>query len=142
ETLTALYDEVNPLMSWSGARVVPTDTRPPSPPAVAAGQAVLATHKPMLDAGRLQDGAPWLAGSARRPVALVSGATLASVGIDEGDHLRLSTDRGSLTLPVEVSDLPDNVVWVPECSQGSIVHESLGTAGSVVTLSTTAEVAR
>jgi len=142
ETLTQLYDEVNPLMSWRGARAVPTALQPPAPPAVAAGQAVLATHKPMLDAGRLQDGAPWLSGSARRPVALVSAATLASVGATVGGHLRVSTDRGAITLPVEVADLPDNVVWVPECSQGSLVHESLGTAGSVVTLSATAEVAR
>lgn len=142
ETLTRLYDEVNPLMSWRGARAVPTALQPPAPPAVAAGQAVLATHKPMLDAGRLQDGAPWLSGSARRPVALVSATTLASVGASVGGHLRVSTDRGAITLPVEVADLPDNVVWVPECSQGSLVHESLGTAGSVVTLSATAEVAR
>lgn len=142
ETLTQLYDEVNPLMSWRGARAVPTALQPPAPPAVAAGQAVLATHKPMLDAGRLQDGAPWLSGSARRPVALVSATTLASVGASVGGHLRVSTDRGAITLPVEVADLPDNVVWVPECSQGSLVHESLGTAGSVVTLSATAEVAR
>lgn len=142
ETLTRLYDEVNPLMSWRGARAVPTALQPPAPPAVAAGQAVLATHKPMLDAGRLQDGAPWLSGSARRSVALVSATTLASVGASVGGHLRVSTDRGAITLPVEVADLPDNVVWVPECSQGSLVHESLGTAGSVVTLSATAEVAR
>lgn len=142
ETLTALYDEVNPLMTWTGARAVPTALQSPAPPAVAAGEAVLATHKPMLDAGRLQDGAPWLSGSARRPVALASATTLASVGASVGGHLRVSTDRGAITLPVEVADLPDNVVWVPECSQGSLVHESLGTAGSVVTLSATAEVAR
>lgn len=142
ETLTALYDEVNPLMSWTGARVVPAPTVPPAPPVVAAGEAVLATHKPMLDAGRLQDGAPWLAGSARRPVALASAATLESSGVADGGRLTVTTGRGSVTLPVEVADLPDNVVWVPECSQGSLVHESLGTAGSVVTLSATAEVAR
>ena len=39
-------------------------------------------------------------------------------------------------------DLPDRVVWVPECSSGSIVHESLGAPGAVVTLSASQEVAR
>ncbi|MFD1101956.1 molybdopterin-dependent oxidoreductase, partial [Schaalia naturae] len=142
ETLTDLYDEVNPLMDWSGARPAfdLVDARPPA--AIAEGQAVLATHKPMLDAGRLQDGAPWLAGSARRPVALASSRTLAEAGVEEGGRLTVSTDRGSITLPAEPADLPDHVVWVPECSQGSFVHESLGAAGSLVALSATAEVAR
>jgi NADH-quinone oxidoreductase subunit G len=142
ETLTDLYDEVNPLMDWSGARAAFDLVGPRPPAAIAAGQAVLATHKPMLDAGRLQDGAPWLAGSARRPVALASSRTLAEAGVAEGGRLTVSTDRGSITLPAEPADLPDHVVWVPECSQGSFVHESLGAAGSLVALSATAEVAR
>ncbi len=142
ETLDDLYGEVNPLMEWSGARPAFEEAEAPAPVAVGAGQAVLATHKPMLDAGRLQDGAPWLAGSARRPVVLASRETLAQAGVEEGALLTLSTDRGSLTLPAESSDLPDHVVWVPECSQGSLVHESLGAAGSPVALSATAEVAR
>ena len=136
ETLTELYDEVNPLMSWTGARVQVGDHPAVAPVAVAAGQAVLDTHKPMIDAGRLQDGAPWLAGSARASVALASPATLAAAGVGADELLTLTTSRGSLTLPAEPADLPDNVVWVPECSQGSFVHESLGAAGSVVALST------
>ncbi len=145
ETLTDLYAEVNPLMDWRGVRTaVPTTGAFPAviPAAVAAGQAVLATHKPMLDAGLLQDGAPWLAGAAHRTVAFASSTTLTALGIEEGARITVSTDRGAITTPVESVDLPDNVVWVPECSQGSLVHESLGAAGSVVTVSATAEVAR
>ena len=142
ETLAQLYDEVNSAMEWSGARTALRDHPGAAPTAVAAGQAVLATHKPLLDAGRLQDGAPWLAGSARRPVALASAATLTRAGVDPGGRLTVSTDRGSITLPAEPADLPDNVVWVPECSQGSLVHESLGAAGAVVALSVPAKVAR
>lgn len=136
ETLSDLYDEVNPLMSWDGARTELAAHEVPAPAAVAQGQAVLDTHKPMVDAGRLQDGAPWLAGSARTSVALASPQTLAAVGVGEDGLLTLTTPRGSLTLPAEPADLPDNVVWVPECSQGSFVHESLGATGSVVALST------
>lgn len=141
-TLSDLYDEANALMDWSGAREVFAPVKAPAPTAVRAGEALLATHKPMLDAGRLQDGAPWLAGSARQPIALASRATLEEAGVSAGGELVLSTKRGAITLPACAADLPDKVVWVPECSQGSLVHQSLGGAGTVVTLSAPGEVTR
>ena len=140
--LVGLYDQVNPLMQWNGQREEFVPAMASELVEVGQGEALLATHKPMLDAGRLQDGATMLAGSARRPVVFASRATVAGLGIDEGEELTLSTQRGSVTLPLQFADLPDGVVWVPECSQGSIVHESLGNFGSSVTLSAKGEVAR
>ena len=140
--LVGLYDQVNPLMQWNGQREEFVPAKASELVEVGQGEALLATHKPMLDAGRLQDGAGMLAGSARRPVVFASRATVAGLGIDEGEELTLSTQRGSITLPLQFADLPDGVVWVPECSQGSIVHESLGNFGSSVTLSAKGEVAR
>lgn len=140
--LVGLYDQVNPLMQWNGQREEFLPATASELVEVGPGEALLATHKPMLDAGRLQDGATMLAGSARRPVVFASRATVAGLGIDEGEELTLSTQRGSITLPLQFADLPDGVVWVPECSQGSIVHESLGNFGSSVTLSAKGEVAR
>ena len=140
--LVGLYDQVNPLMQWNGQREEFVPAKASELVEVGQGEALLATHKPMLDAGRLQDGASMLAGSARRPVVFASRATVAGLGIDEGEELTLSTQRGSVTLPLQFADLPDGVVWVPECSQGSIVHESLGNFGSSVTLSAKGEVAR
>ena len=140
--LVGLYDQVNPLMQWNGQREEFVPAKTSELVEVGQGEALLATHKPMLDAGRLQDGATMLAGSARRPVVFASRATVAGLGIDEGEELTLSTQRGSITLPLQFADLPDGVVWVPECSQGSIVHESLGNFGSSVTLSAKGEVAR
>ena len=140
--LVGLYDQVNPLMQWNGQREEFLPATASELVEVGQGEAILATHKPMLDAGRLQDGATMLAGSARRPVVFASRATVAGLGIDEGEELTLSTQRGSITLPLQFADLPDGVVWVPECSQGSIVHESLGNFGSSVTLSAKGEVAR
>ena len=140
--LVGLYDQVNPLMQWNGQREEFVPATASELVEVGQGEALLATHKPMLDAGRLQDGATMLAGSARRPVVFASRATVAGLGIDEGEELTLSTQRGSVTLPLQFADLPDGVVWVPECSQGSIVHESLGNFGSSVTLSAKGEVAR
>ena len=140
--LVGLYDQVNPLMQWNGQREEFVPAKASELVEVGQGEALLATHKPMLDAGRLQDGATMLAGSARRPVVFASRATVAGLGIDEGEELTLSTQRGSIMLPLQFADLPDGVVWVPECSQGSIVHESLGNFGSSVTLSAKGEVAR
>ena len=140
--LVGLYDQVNPLMQWNGQREEFVPATASELVEVGQGEALLATHKPMLDAGRLQDGATMLAGSARRPVVFASRATVAGLGIDEGEELTLSTQRGSITLPLQFADLPDGVVWVPECSQGSVVHESLGNFGSSVTLSAKGEVAR
>ena len=140
--LVGLYDQVNPLMQWNGQREEFVQAKASELVEVGQGEALLATHKPMLDAGRLQDGASMLAGSARRPVVFASRATVAGLGIDEGEELTLSTQRGSITLPLQFADLPDGVVWVPECSQGSVVHESLGNFGSSVTLSAKGEVAR
>ena len=48
--------------------------------------------------GRLQDGEPHLAGTARQPVARVSAATAAEVGVADGAGLTVATDRGSVTL--------------------------------------------
>lgn len=145
KTLTDLYDEVNGVMTYNGPRADFVAVTAPAPTAVSAGQALLATHKPMLDLGRLQDGAAGLAGTARRSVAFVSAGTLEGLGLTsslEGPAITLTTQRGSITLPAHVADIPDSVVWVPECSEGSLVHESLGAHGCVVTLSATGEVAR
>ena len=88
------------------------------PPTVGPNQAVLATWHLLLDAGRLQDGEPWLAGTARRPVARLSAATAAEVGVDDGELLTVAGERGSLTLPLVVTDLPDRAVWLPTNQTG------------------------
>jgi NADH-quinone oxidoreductase subunit G len=43
--------------------------------------------------------------------------------------------QGSLTLPVEVTEMPDRVIWVPQNSAGSRVSVDLGARpGTVVTI--------
>ena len=97
----------------------------------------------MIDEGRLQDNAPELAGTARRSVARLSAATMQSINVSEGDFVDVSTDRGTITLPVVESDLPEDVVWLPECSVDSHVHETLGAKnGSVVSIAANTEVTR
>ena len=45
----------------------------------------------------------------------------------------VSTWRGSVTLPLEITEMADDVVWLPLNSPGSAVHRNLGvTIGAVV----------
>ena len=49
----------------------------------------------------------------------------------------MRTDRGAITLPLAITDMPDRVVWVPMNSPGSAVHAQLGAvAGDVVRIET------
>ncbi len=103
---------------------------PVTPP---AGQAVLASWHQLIDDGALQAGEPYLAGTARPAVALLSAATAAETGVAAGGPLTVSTERGSVTLPVEIVDMPDRVVWVPTHSPGSHVRRALaGSTGGIV----------
>ena len=99
------------------------------------GEAVLATWHLLLDDGSGQDGERFLAGTAQRPVARVGAALAERAGVRTGDQLLVSTDSGSITLPVVVTPMPDGVVWLPTRSPGSHVRTSLRVdAGAVVTV--------
>ena len=109
---------------------------PPHLPAPGAGEAVLATWTWLLDAGRMQDGEPHLAGTAKRPRLHLSAATAAAVGVEEGDLVTVSSERGSLVLPLVLADMPDEVVWVPTNAPGYPVRERLAAgAGAIVGVS-------
>jgi NADH-quinone oxidoreductase subunit G len=125
--------ELAALGAWKGAR--------PAPPAVlstpAAGDTTvrLATWHQLLDAGRMQDGEPYLAGTARPVVARVSAATASAAGVSEGDKVTVATAAGAVTVPVDVVDMADGVVWLPTNSSGSAVRADLGAGhGSRVSL--------
>jgi NADH-quinone oxidoreductase subunit G len=89
----------------------------------------------LLDAGRLQDGEPYLAGTARPSVARLSASTSGEIGASEGDLVTVSTDRGEITLPLAITEMADRVVWLPLNSPGSAVHRQLAvTVGAVVSI--------
>jgi NADH-quinone oxidoreductase subunit G len=134
-TVDSTRAEMRAVGPWTGARAPLPSREPVDPPALREGEAVLATWHTLLDAGRMQDGEPFLAGTAPRPVARVSAATAAAVGLAEGWVLTVSTDTGRISLPVAITDMPDHVVWLPTNSPGSAVRSMLGVdAGAVVTL--------
>jgi len=114
--------------------------RPPAPEvpdgvahATEAGVAVLASWRMLLDGGRLQDGEQNLAGTAHPVVMRLAAVTAAEIGAAEGDLVTVGTDRGSITLPLVITEMPAGVVWVPMNSSGSAVHAELAvSAGAVV----------
>jgi NADH-quinone oxidoreductase subunit G len=64
----------------------------------------------------MQDGEIYLAGTARPAVARMSAATAAQAGVTDGDKVTVATGRpgqDSVTLPVEVTTMVDDVIWVP-----------------------------
>lgn len=141
--LKDLHAEYNDIGLWSGLRVASftataTAAAAATPPAeLVENQVLLATHKPLLDAGRCQEGEPYLAGTARLAIAQVSAGTAERVGLHQTGVL-VTGPAGTVTLPLVIADMPDDVVWLPQCSQGSLVYSALGAAhGSVVTLSAT-----
>jgi NADH-quinone oxidoreductase subunit G len=123
--------EIDELGSWDGDRAsfVPVDAGPPAPASLATGRVVLSTWPLLLDSGRLQDGEPHLAGTARPAVARLSRSTADAVGVGDGDAVAVSTDRGEVIAPVQVTDdMSDGVVWLPTNSGG--VRVRLGLAGA------------
>jgi NADH-quinone oxidoreductase subunit G len=89
----------------------------------------------LLDAGRLQDGEPHLAGTARPAVVRLSRATATEIGAAEGELVTVSTPSGAISLPLEVTELPDRVVWLPLNSPGSAVAATLrASIGDVVAI--------
>ncbi|MGK5520864.1 NADH-quinone oxidoreductase subunit G [Micromonospora sp. URMC 107] len=104
-----------------------------------AGEAVLATWHQLIDLGSLTDGDEHLAGTARPPVVRLGKGTAEALGVADGDPVTVGTDRGALTLPAEITEMPDGVVWLPTNSPGATVRRSLGaTSGAVVRISAAA----
>ena len=135
-TVDSAREELSALGSWDGKHAA-TPALTVTDPAAAAqpekGEAVLTGWRLLLDAGRGQDGEPHLAGTARTPVVRLSAGTAAEIGATDGEPVTVSTDRGSITLPLNVTDMPDRVVWLPLNSPGSAVHQELGvTSGAIV----------
>jgi NADH-quinone oxidoreductase subunit G len=136
--------ELAALGAWRGARpaapAVLSAPRAPGAGGTATGGSgastvQLATWSQLVDAGRLQDGEPYLAGTARPVAARVSPATAADAGVADGDKVTVATLAGSVTVPLNVTDMTDGVVWLPTNSSGSAVRADLAAGhGSRVTL--------
>ncbi len=131
QTAVAARRDFEKLGAASALRWSDVQAEAAAPASPGAGQALLATWRQLVDNGSLQDDEPHLKGTQRKPVARLSAKTAEGLGAT----VKVSTDRGVITLPVEVADLPEGVVWLPGNSDGSAVRKTLGAGhGSVVSL--------
>jgi NADH-quinone oxidoreductase subunit G len=128
--------ELNGLGRWLGARdAVPASPELQAVPYAGPGQAVLATWHQLLDTGRMSDGEPFLAGTARPVVARMSAATAGEAGVADGGKVVVSTAAGAVTADVRVTDMPNRVVWLPAHSPGCEVRRQLRAGhGTLVSL--------
>ncbi|MEU3858968.1 NADH-quinone oxidoreductase subunit G [Streptomyces sp. NPDC028722] len=125
--------EIDRLGPWNGpGAAAPTESAGVLP-RPAAGEAVLAGHRLLLDQGVLQQGDEALAGTRHAAHARVSAATAAEAGVVNGGLLAVTGPTGSLELPLQVTDMPDRVVWLPLNSTGPGVASGTGARpGSLV----------
>jgi NADH-quinone oxidoreductase subunit G len=135
-TLAEVRSEMEALGPWTGARAAAPSVAAGDVPSAGDGELVLATWHHLLDEGSLQDGEPFLAGTAAKTRARVSTATAEALGLTDGDLVTVSTASGAVTAPVEVvPGMVDHVVWLPTKSAGSHVRSTLGVGpGAVVTV--------
>jgi NADH-quinone oxidoreductase subunit G len=132
-TVGEVRAEMTRLGPWTGQRQPLPTTSPAEVPSAGDGELVLSTWHHLLDRGSLQDGEPFLAGTAPRARARVSAGTAESLGLADGDTVTVSANGGSVTAPVEVTaGMVDHVVWLPTNSSGSTVRASLRAGGGAV----------
>ncbi|WP_285731784.1 NADH-quinone oxidoreductase subunit G [Nocardiopsis sp. ATB16-24] len=120
------YGELMELGLWTGERTQaprawPVDVTVPGP-----GQAILSTWRQLLGTGRMEDGEPYLAGTARQARAYLSKATADEVGVADGGTLHVTGERGTVSVPVIITDIADRVVWLPANADGCDVPRDLG----------------
>ncbi|GAA1422625.1 NADH-quinone oxidoreductase subunit G [Streptomyces thermospinosisporus] len=131
--LRTIRAELTRLGAWDGPRATEPLETAGALPRPAAGEAVLAGHRMLLDQGVLQQGDEALAGTRHAAPARLSAATAAEIGVKDGDLLAVTGTAGTVQLPLAVTEMPDRVVWLPLNSAGGGVASDTGARpGSLV----------
>ncbi|WP_288798117.1 NADH-quinone oxidoreductase subunit G [uncultured Arsenicicoccus sp.] len=135
-TASQVESEMRRLGPWTGVRQGVNPAAPTAPSRTGGDRAVLATWHQLLDGGSLQDGEPYLAGTAIEPVARMSAVTAEAAGLSDAEIVTVGSDAGTVAYPVRITeDMADHVVWVPTSSAGQSVRSRLVVDnGDVVTL--------
>ena len=132
-TVAATAREIAALGNWDGAAISFEKTS--TVKTVATEEKMnLTSWRLLLDLGTLQDGEANLAGTARKATARISKTKAEKLGVNEGELISISSDLGSLKLPVEISEMSDNEIWVPRNSIDSQVIANLGFVNGQVTV--------
>ena len=132
-TVAATAREITALGNWDGAAISFEKTS--TVKTVTTEEKMnLTSWRLLLDLGTLQDGEANLAGTARKATARISRTKAEKLGVNEGELISISSDLGSLKLPVEISEMSDNEIWVPRNSIDSQVIANLGFVNGQVTV--------
>jgi NADH-quinone oxidoreductase subunit G len=126
QTPAAAAGELSRLGRWAGVAPATPSVPAGEPRRPGFGQAVLASWRQLIDGSTLAMEEPALAGTARPAYVRLNAATAERLGVAEGRPATVRTDRGVITLPVALADLPDGVVWLPGNSGDSRVRTVLG----------------
>ncbi|NUK41133.1 NADH-quinone oxidoreductase subunit G [Streptomyces lunaelactis] len=124
--LKSVRKELDRLGGWDGPRATEPLESVGTLPRPGEGEAVLAGHRMLLDQGLLQQGDEALAGTRHAAVARLSATTAAETGVKDGDVRAVSGPAGAVRLPLQVSEMPDRVVWLPLNSVGGGVTSDTG----------------
>ena len=132
-TVAATAREISALGKWDGS-AVKFESVASVKDSTSGDKLNLSSWRLLLDLGTLQDGEANLAGTARKASAHISNSRASKLGVKVGDLISISTDFGSIELPVEISEMSENDIWVPRNSIGSQVIASLGFVSGQVTV--------
>ena len=140
QTPVAARADMGRLGSWTGARIPTPALSIPHRP---AGGLTLTSWRMALDGGRLLDGEPHLAGTAKAQVVRMAAATAADHDLFDGDQVIVTGGSGgSITLPLAVTEMLEGVIWVPGRVGDTPISAALGSAvGDQVRVSAPADYA-
>lgn len=121
-TTKAARRELAEFESWSAERVAPTTRAVADAPA----GLTLASWRMAIDDSRSNDGEEYLLATGRPPVARMSAPTAERAGVNDGERVTVNGPAGSVTLPLVVTAMVDDVVWLPRASADLRLSEQLG----------------
>jgi len=134
-SVTSAAKELASLGKWDGAKASKPYAPAASKPTAEGSLAILNSWRQLIDLGSLQTGEENLAGTARKAVVVISAQRASSLGVAEGESVKISTARGQLVLPAHIANISDDSIWIPRNSQGSQAIATLGAAsGAIVTV--------
>ncbi|MCL6301378.1 NADH-quinone oxidoreductase subunit G [Streptomyces kronopolitis] len=124
--LRSVRRELDRLGGWDGPYAGEPAESARALPRPDGGEAVLAGHRLLLDQGVLQEGDEALAGTRHAALARLSATTAQETGVKDGDLLAVTGPAGAVHLPLQVTPMPDRVVWLPLNSAGGGVAADIG----------------
>ncbi len=134
-TLREVRSEIEALGTWQGQRPAAPTVDAGDVPSVEPGTLVLATWRHLLDRGSLQDGEPFLAGTAPTAGGPRLEGDRRGAGRRRGRLVTVRAGEQAVTAPVIVDEMADHVIWLPTNSTGCDLRAAFaGAPGALVSV--------